>query len=202
MRKMTESRGSIMIWTLLLGISLATVFFFFSQRLNSNVEAQRETIQYQNARLFFESYVAYIESLDTTTLISLRGDLSFDGITGTLTNEADEIVGRLDMGAEATYEVTDGNARIDWNLCPDEEGIMEITPVVSAYDNTCTNGYKTYTQTSDASFTLRALGEPFTYKVSPVPDAKIYGPKWQLDLEYNAGFRKKLTTSVSFTPES
>jgi len=204
MIKFDKSRGSILIWTLLLGISLAVIFFFFSQRLGSNLASQRETIEYQNARLYFESYTTYLQGLGTADLKLLRGGLEFDGISGNLTNETDSIVGMLDMGAEVTYEVEGGDARIEWNLCTkDEEGIMEISPVTEFFDNGCINNYKTYTLNSGPSFTLKSQGEPFTYRISQqVDEAVIYDNEWQLELEYPLGFRKKLKTSIVFTPGS
>lgn len=208
----SKSRGSILIWTLLLGISLATVFFFFSQRLNASSASQRETIQYQNARLYFESYIAYIQSLSDAELSDLRdaddGSISFYGITGTLTNETDEIVGVLDMDAEVTYKVDEINgtkAKIEWNLCG-EKGIMEITPspIAALINNNCSSGgtYDGLSESNGSPFTLKNLSAPLTYRILPQGEAIIYDNEWQLDLELPLGFRKKLTTSVTFTPGS
>ena len=205
---MTETRGSIMIWTLLLGVSLATVFFFFSQRLNSNAEAQRETIQYQNARLFFESYVAYVQSLDETDLASLRGPIDFQGITGTLTNEAEEVTGLLDAGQSVTYELSGDatmQAKIEWDACDDEDDveILEVTPYDGSAETNCAPGfdYDNYalSQTGASSFELTATGAPVGYRIIPMnPATTLYDKEWKLDLSYTVGFRKKLTKSVIF----
>ncbi len=205
MRRLTESRGSILIWTLLLGISLATVFFFFSMRLNANIYSQRETIKYQNARLYFESYIAYIQSQGVAELNGIRGNIDFDGITGTLTNEVEEIVGRLDMAADVTYEVEeiDGfKAKIEWNKCG-EKGVMEITPAPATplITTNCGSGsYDGLSESNGSPFTLKNLSEPFTYMITPQGKAIIYDREWHLDLELVINFRKKLTTSLTFIP--
>ncbi|MBN2306839.1 hypothetical protein JXD20_02540 [Candidatus Peregrinibacteria bacterium] len=211
MRKITESRGSILIWTLLLGISLATVFFFFAQRLNSNVAAQRETIQYQNARLLFESYITYVQSLDSATLAGMRGDINFEGmITGTLTNEAKMITGVLDAGAEAIFTANFPNPaadkiKIEWDLCPpDDIEVLELdgsSPGIGSGGCTVFN-YERSGETMAASFTLSAPAGPTHYRLTAINDATLYDSKWQLDIEYPIGFRKKLTTSINFVPES
>ena len=199
-----------MIWTLLLGISLATVFFFFSQRLSSNVEAQRETIEYQNARLFFESYVAYVQSLGSGTLAGMRGPIDFQGITGTLTNEQEIITGILDADTEITYTAdipnpaTD-NIKIEWDICPpDDIEALEIdgAPPIPGVNGCSGLFYEKAVGQTSSPFTLSAPAGPTYYSLTAINDAILYDNKWQLNLEYPVGFRKKLITSISFTPES
>lgn len=209
MRRLTKSRGSILIWTLLLGISLATVFFFFSMRLNFIVASQRETIRYQNARLYFESYIAYIQSLDVADLVSLRGNIDFDGITVTLTNETDEIVGILDAGQSTTFEIAGDDTKkvkIEWDHCDDEDEveIVEITPSVAFFETNCPGypfDYDDVAESTAPSFTLKATSAPVKYRVMTMNEATVlYDNKWHLDLELAINFRKKLTTSIAFIP--
>jgi len=209
MRRLTESQGSILIWTLLLGISLATVFFFFSQRLNANVASQRETIQYQNARLYFESYIAYIQSLNSAQLTAMRivddGNISFGGdISGTLTNEVESISGLLDAGASVTYKANPGtgNVRVEWDACPsDATEIIEINDVpTTPTADLCGTTYDKAITTTDESIKLKALAGPTSYELTQTGDAVLYDKKWQLDLELGINFRKKLTTSLIFIP--
>lgn len=214
MSKLTASRGSILIWTLLLGLSLATVFFFFSQRLNAGAASQRETIEYQNARLFFESYIAYLQNLSAADLIALRDDdggkIDFEGITGTLTNEADEITGVVDAGGTSGEYHFDDEVNIDWNSCANNfktdlvvgDGTDTIFPHVN---NSCPSGGYDDTKVVDVHdpFKLKSNGAPFAYKIySTTPDQPVFDNKWQIDLELSLGFRKKLTTSLTFTPSS
>lgn len=202
----SKSRGSILIWTLLLGISLATVFFFFSQRLNSNVAAQRETIQYQNARLYFESYIAYIQSLDAVTLATLPdadGNIDFDGISGTLTNKTDEIVGLLDAGDDISYtaDLGAGTLQVEWGHNPAEDtDLLEIDGLLAVSVPTPCGDYCFAVGIGSGSFTLSAPAGPIPYRLSATGDAVLYDTEWQLDLEYSVSFRKKLTTSLTFTP--
>lgn len=203
MKKPFQARGSIMIWTLLMGITLAVIFFFFSQRLNLGVASQRKTMEYLNAQLLAESYATYLENLDSAQLVALRGPIVFNGLTGTLTNATDEITGVLDMGEEAEFEVSGGDAKIEWNLCAEnEEGVLEISPAgVDDLDN-CGPGvlYDDLNQNPGPTITLKSLSEPTSYRLTPLADAELYDEEWRLTLEYPLSFRKKITISRTFTP--
>ncbi|MBU0705632.1 hypothetical protein KJ657_04050 [Patescibacteria group bacterium] len=214
MKKSVSARGSILIWTLLLGLSLATVFFFFSQRLNAGAASQRETIEYQNARLFLESYVAYLQSLGTADLITLRdadgGEIDFEGITGTLTNEAEKITGVVDAGGNVSFSAQipnpdNDNIKVEWDLCPqDATELLSINPVPAALIVSGGCGelapYENASQTTHTSFSLTATAGPTNYRLTAIEGAILYDNKWQLDLELSLGFRKKLTTSLTFSP--
>ena len=214
MSKLTSARGSILIWTLLMGISLATVFFYFSQRLNSNMAAQRETIEYQNARLYFESYVAYILSLDHATLETMRGDIDFDNgeITGTLTNAAETLTGVLDSGDSVQFSAAFGGlgdrVKVQWDACPGID-LVELITIDGSEPVFVTGGcdalgYENTADTTLTSFTLSAPGAPTSYQLTAItyPSAVLYGPEWTLQLEQSIGFRRKLVTNISFTPDS
>jgi len=218
MIKRVENRGSILIWTLLLGISLASVFFFFSQRLGQNTAVQRETIKYQNSMTLIESYADYLENLSAKNLIKIRGDIDFEGITGTITNVEEEIVGKLDSGktADFTADITvSDEVKIEWNLCVNDEEnrLLNIFPLSSAARIHGNCGiptpleYDAFTQITNSSFSLEAGDLPLSYRLSlidtyPTGDSTLYSNEWQMDLEISINSRKKISISKSFIPKS
>lgn len=210
MMKTSEKRGSILIWTLLLGLSLASVFFFFAQRLNQNAAAQRETIQYQNAKRLLDSYGDYLGELSEGGLILLRdanaGAIEFAGMTGTLANQSDELFGTLDSDESVIYEVSGGAAKVEWNYCDGtvtgEDFDMTVSNSLPSAEQGCTTfDFKDVTQTNnDTDFELTAGLIPVTYRVTPTGSAVVSGPTWQLSLNMSLGPKETVTLSRSWTP--
>jgi len=214
MRKFRFPQGSIMIWTLLMGISLTVVFFFFSQRLNAGVASQRATMEYQNARLLAESYADYLENLTLAELKTIKtagGTIDFEGIKGTLTNDADAITGSVDAGMESIqYHFTD-TVKIQWNLCSQNfesdliviNGASPLFPHVVPPPPNCgpsTQGYDDETTLAVINpFSLKSNGVPFYYSISSTtPDKSVPSNEWQLKLEIPLGLRKKVTVNRTF----
>ena len=207
-----EKSGSILIWSLLLGLSLASVFFFFSQRLNQNSAAQRETIKYQNAVGLLESYADYLQTLLPSDLVDMRnvGSIDFEGITGFVTNFTMVITGSLDVGDTAHIEASipgGDKVKIEWNLCDNnEEGIpITITPAPTSppIEGNCTFpdiDYDAVSDTTDESFSLYAPYAPVSYRVSPYDVEKLYSNKWTMNLSMIIGSRKKVTVTRTWTP--
>jgi len=211
MMRQWENRGSILIWTLLLGISLATVFFFFAQRLNANSAAQRETIKYQNANTLLESYADYLESLSLVDLEAIRdldgpyaGTVSFEGITGTVTNVTAQVTGELDEGDVVSFGVipNGGSVTLDWNLCPEEEGrILKVDGNEAANSGSCAGDYEN--SVSDLTIDplpLEAPYAPVSYRITVVDDAVLLDEAWLIDLEMIIGARKKISINRTVTP--
>ncbi len=212
MMKSLKNKGSIMIWTLLLGISLTTVFFFFSQRLNANVAAQRETIEHVKAEAFINSYADYIEQLDLANTELKEGDIGFYGIEGTLTNDVLSITGSLDAGEEsAEYKFSD-EVTIEWNLCSDNK-LTDIT-VEDGGDTTyehpagpaCASSLPGYddevTIMVNDPFKIKAQSGPLHYRItSTTPDTNLEDNVWHLNVELPIGFRKKFSITRTFTPQ-
>lgn len=192
-----------MIWTVLLGLSLATVFFFFSQRLSMNALVQRDTIRIQNANALLESYAGYLEGLDTATLESLRDSgIDYAGITGTVTNVKDEIMGTLDAGESKSYSVSDADAGIDFILCPDELGRpFEVDGTPTPSGGTCVTPYDGITAGS-GTFSISAPSAPVSYKIKPQAGGTLYDNEWQADLQVTITSRKTITISRTFVPGS
>jgi hypothetical protein len=217
MKKPHFPKGSIMIWTLLMGISLAVVFFFFSQRLGAGLASQRATMEYQNARLLMESYADYLEHLPLATLETIKTtpttSINFNGITGTLTNDVSEITGVVDAGATSPLYHFADTVAIQWNFCSQNfktdmilvNGGVE-TPQLHHAPPSCPPSSANYDDivasvaVSDP-FSLKSSGAPFYYRItSTTSDKLVTGDKWQLDLEMPLGFRKKVSVSRTFTP--
>ncbi|MDH5597427.1 MAG: hypothetical protein OEY44_04935 [Candidatus Peregrinibacteria bacterium] len=209
--KQRNIRGSILIWTLLLGLSLATVFFFFAQRLNMNSANQRDTIQYQNARALIESYADYLSALDAASLSGLSSELSLlDGaITGTLSNAVPYIEGVLDAGASVSLDASfptpaSDKVKVEWDACPvSATEILEISGSPSLASGNCPSlAYENSAELTDASFTLTAPAGPVSYRVSPIGGAVILDNKWQLHLEMPVNFRRSITIDKVIIPAS
>lgn len=208
MRSFFRHRGSILIWTLLLGLSLATVFFYFAQRLQQNRAAQRETMEYQNARLLMESYVGYLESLTSAELSAEYpdGTVSLEGITGTVSNEKEEVTGKLDIDEVIEYEVPNAAIVIKWNSCTgSEQGLLDVNTSPANQDTgQCGLGdvYDDFILTSPVtSVELTASGQPVSYQITnATPDETVLDNKWQLDLEFPLTVRKKISITESFIP--
>ena len=157
-------------------------------------------------------YADYIEGLPLVELEKIRdaGDINFEGITGTVTNETDIIIGALDAGESETFEITgDGTekVKIEWDYCDDEDDveILEINPIVLAVETDCPGDpfeYDDVAESTDPSFTLEATAAPVSYRIITMNDETIlYDNVWQLNLEYSINFRKKLVSNIVFTPD-
>lgn len=206
MKRRTDTKGSILIWTLLLGALLLTATFFFMIRQSTSGKSQIETIEYQNNKEFFESYVDYIKSLDVTELNSIKGRISFEDITGSITNEVEEITGVLDSGDDITYEFN-GNLNIEWNKCGDSNNsdlVLDGTEKSYTGGNCGTADYDDITVENiiAASFNLLAPNAPFYYRITAVDPVAttLLDKKWHLNLTMNLGYGKKLEVDESFYP--
>lgn len=219
MRKKTANpKGSILIMTFVMGLSLTAVFFAFSQNLTLNARTQKKSMNKQSSELLLESYVDYIQGLglaDLNTLKGLDGVISFGGITGTLTNEVDEIVGKVDaLGESGEYHFAD-TVKIEWNLCADNNKTdltVSDTNANPPYSHVgspppeCSSGTVGYddlepTLTVANPFKIKSTAAPFEYRItSTTANKAVLDNKWYLDLEIELGFRKKITVNRIFTP--
>ena len=212
-------RGSILIWTVLLGFMLTSIVFFFSVRLRDNSGLERDTMFYKNQKTYLESYVNYLESLDDTELDGLKGTLDFDGIKGILDNEFFEVEGFLDSGDSVTYEFVSAPAlaattsiTIEWNLCSENHnGNLVLTHAdgtgihYSGSSTTCDEEYKNKinsninTSDTNKSFTIQALDSPFYYKINSTDGTtKIIDKKWHITAYIDGGYGKKIKIEEVF----
>lgn len=215
MKPVTHTRGSIMIWTLVMGIALTSVFFFFAQRLGATIANQRSTMEYLNAQAFAESYADYLEHLPLASLQTLKGTLDFNGLTGTLTNELPEITGALDTGQQVTFSFAD-TVKIKWNLCvknlqadltvvnggtittyPHHTTGPSCNPLSPGYDDTIEPVILTN------PFTLKSLSTPLSYSiVSTTTDQPLLSNEWKLEVEMPVSFGRRVVVKRVFIPST
>lgn len=206
-KRSKKPQGSILIWTVLMGISLTTVFFFFSQRLNLGTQAQLKSIEAQNAQLFLDSYVDYLTSLSPEQLKAAATSLEeegYEGITGTLIPKSNpQIKGVLDAGQEETYPIENGWATIEWNLCAKGETgrELEVGPVQDEGTSACKAAYERRAESQPSTpFTLKAGPIPVSYKITPMGPALLSTKEWKLDLKLSVNAKKTLSVQRTFSP--
>ncbi len=200
--KKSPPQGSILIWTVMLGLTLTTIFFYFSQRLNLAAAIQRKSIEEQSAVQFLESYADYVESLDAVGLKTLSGDLDYyDGlITGTLINQSKTVEGGLDTGEAIEYQAN-GTIIVEWGLCDNNEKGRPLTIEPEPEDEINTGNcgiYDSNTQVTGPTITLSAPLAPLNYRLSPLDNAVIEGNTWHLDLKMQVNNKKILTVEREF----
>jgi len=183
-----------------MSLLLATIFFFVAQRLNLNAAIQRKTIEVQNAELFLESYANYITSLSEDELTETNID--FNGITGILTHQVNEIKGGLDVGETVEYTIKDGEAKVQWGRC--EEGeigyLFEVSPSETPSSGNC-GIYDGVVISEGPSISLSSPEVPLHYKITPQNEALLYDHQWHLHLEYSPNPLQTLEIEKYFIPK-
>ncbi len=189
-----NTTGSIMIWTVLLGVALTSVFFFFAIRLNMGNIVQRETIKHQNAQAFFDSYVAYLMANPTEII-----DGEYEGIKVTLTQQVEEIEGYLDAGEQVSYDVQGGNANLMWSLCGIENSQFEISTSPTITPTDCLPGIDyAYSAEVTGTFNILSITEPTHYILLPTTAPSLTDNKWHLTAEMELAFMKKVRVDKVF----
>jgi hypothetical protein len=179
---------------------MTSVFFFLAIRLGGLGGIQRESMEYQNQKAYLQSYVDYIMSLTPVQLETIKGDITFDGITGTITNEVDEIVGVLDAGESDEYKFA-GTIDIEWNLCSNNH---KEDIVIAGFEYThdtatpsCSDASPGYDDSESGivvidPFTIEAKSAPIYYKITPVSPTQLFDNQWHLSAKIDLGYGKKI----------
>ena len=198
MTKNNHNKGSILIWTVTLGLLMTTVFFYAAIRFGNLSEKQQETIEYQNTKAFFESYMDYLKAHPS--------ELSdtYEGIDIVLTQTTDEITGAVESLDSKTYTgivgADDSDLKIEYNFCG-ESANVETTPAytVGPASQPCTSfDYDNYVLTTldiTDDLVLTSLDAPFHYRIT---GTDLKDEKWHLDAEMRFGFGKRLKYSEIF----
>ena len=205
-------KGSILIWTVLLGFLLTSVFFFFNMRQRENIAVQRNTSEILNTKAYLESYADYLESLSPVNLKILRDNVdgaSFDNITGSVTNIIDEILNVADYGVEINYSIN-GEIYVEWNKCPNPpnpnltKGDLYVSNVLYDHDsnNVCDPG-EDYDDIigpiSVTNPTIKTLNSPFEFRITAKDQVTtLEDNNWHIDLEVDLGYENKVTENRSF----
>lgn len=199
-----SNKGSILIWSVMLGVVLTSVFFFFGGRLQSSAATQREVIEHQNAKQYLESYVGYLKDLSPDDLDGLTS-IVFDGITGELTQTASAITGFLDSGQSSPDFVIADTVTIEWNRCDLGQGgslLLNIDPTPLGHTSNCGEGDlydEAITVSPSGSLILTALNAPFHYDIRSNTRTPLTDTKWHLNLSYPLSFRKSIEMKEAFT---
>lgn len=207
-----QRAGSILIWTLTLGVMLTTVFFFFALRLRDSATIQRDVMVHQNQKAYLNSFADYLETLDDTQLENLKGSLNADGITGTLTNEVEGttgLTGVVDFGQEKSFDFF-GDLTIEWNRCSHNLAAdmvvikADTTEEVKNHDTdspSCAAVSPGYDDTVDvtipaAPFKLKAVNAPFEYRLTS--DSPLTSNQWHFTGRVDLGYGKKVEVERIF----
>jgi hypothetical protein len=198
--------GSILIWTVLFGFVLTSVFFFYIMRQRATITAQRDTAQTLNAKMYLESYADYVEKLDATSLNALKtSGVDFDGIKGSVTDEPSEITGVADAGATVTYGFN-GEIFIAWNKCPNSmKGDLLVNDILYPHDivTECPAGQEYDDVIGPIAvtnpFTIKTLNAPFYYSITPKDSStRLADNKWYMSLKIDMDYGKKVTIERTF----
>jgi hypothetical protein len=188
--------GTILIWTVLLGVMLTSVFFFMATRLSGMGAEQRQTIQYQNQKAYLDSYVAYLMKHPSEI------DGKVDGIDIKLTQNVTEITGIVDSGKSSAPYPFAGTITVDWNLCGEENYKADITIDGAPHQYAgggCSGGE--YDDSASginvpSDFTITAPNAPFYYRITSSNPMK--DNKWHLTASIDFGYGKKIEVEKVF----
>jgi hypothetical protein len=195
-----------MIWTVMLGLLLTSVFFFFSMRERMMLSVQRDTAAIQNAKLLLGSYADYLEKYPT------ENPSGVDGVTVKLTKKMDSIESVADFGPgkQQTYDFN-GSIYVEWNKCvtvsqdrkPDSTGDLLLNDVLNKHlaSSTC-EANEDYADVVGPisvtdTFTIKTLNTPFYFRIKPV-SGQLTDNRWHLDLTEDLDYGKKITISRTF----
>lgn len=191
-----------MIWTVMLGFVLTSVFFFFGMRQRLMVGAQRETAQLLNANSYLESLANYLEAHPEEM------DGALDGIDVSLTRNVTEILGQVDNAQEKEYSATGSRAIfVEWNACTtsttsESDGDLIIGDVIYKADGDPTkcSGYKDLVGPINipSPYSIFTLNEPFRYRIKPSGGTQLIDTLWHLKLSQEFEYGKILTIERTF----
>jgi hypothetical protein len=203
-RAFKKKGGSIMIWTVMLGLLLTSVFFFFSMRQRMMLSVQRDTAAMQNAKLFLESYADYLEKLckgggcasDPKTVDS-------DGTKGSVTQKVDSIENLVDFGQgqEQDY-IFGGSIYVSWNRCSDAmKGDLLVNEVL--YKHQAPTTCKDYDDligpiNVTSPFTIRTQSAPLYFKIKAAAGTQLIDNQWHLELSKDLDYGNKVTIQRTF----
>lgn len=190
--------GSIMIWSVLLGFVLTSVFLFFGLRQRSAVTLQRETAEILNRKAYMESYKNYL--IDGFKKGSLTNpNVSFNEVfTGTVTNEVDEIVDTIDTNETNEYKI-DGEILIEWNRSGEPlRGDMIVNGITETSAGGGSGDYQDAKVFSISSpLILQTANAPFEYRITS-STLSLLDNRWHLELSSELDYGKIISVSDIF----
>jgi len=209
--------GSIMIWTVMLGLLLTSVFFFFSMRQRMMIAVQRDTAAQQSAKMFVDSYADYLQK-NPTEIGEERekyyGRPTIDGIYTKLTKRVDSIESSVDsgLGQEQDYNFT-GSIYVEWNKCTkvgpqDSSGDLRVNDVLYPHQTTTgceakdeyddVVGPLSVSGTTSTPFTIKTLNTPFFFRIKGAAGTTAYDNQWHMELTKDLDYGKVITVRRTF----
>lgn len=216
----------MLIWVVMLGVMLTSVFFFFGMRLQNQSLTQREILEKQSKEAYLESYAGYLKSRTAEELEGLategftldddydetdgiNNDEVYD-ITGRVSQSASALEGFLDSGESRGYAVTAGSAfTIEWNNCAyGQEGDLLINQVMNHHipraTATCSSTFSDATTWTAAAgvdtLALMAISGPLHYRITSQSGDPLEDVEFHLNLSIPFQFGRKIETEEVFTP--
>lgn len=179
-----NGNGSIMIWSVLLGFLLTSVFFFFGVRQRLNTEVQQDTTEILNTRAYMETYANYLQN--NPTPITQK---TYDGIDVKLIKKQETVAGNLDFKEQVTYNFI-GDIFIRWNRCGENQvGFFSIDGKTYLNNGGGCAGNEEFDDTfgpinigGNGDFTIINKGGPFDYEITNNSGGLIEGDEWHLSL--------------------
>ncbi len=197
-------RGSILIWSVMLGLMLTSIFFFFGTRLARNAGLQREVMEKQADESYAQSFADYLDGLTLAELTALGPTISFDGMEGTLSQEAQFIEGFLESGAStpAPYNIST-SITLEWNRCDwGEQGDLLIdNDTLEQHTGNCQPNQlydDAVTLTPTGSLSLQAITAPLHFRIRSNTATLLTDTQWHLTLSMPLSFGKEFKIEKTF----
>lgn len=196
--KLKNNAGSILIWTVLLGFVLTSVFFFFSVRQRKNVLEQRDTADILDIHHYLESLADYMEKNPE----EFSNSIDEGAVQISVTQNSKEIIDHVQTGESKTYTFAD-EIFINWNACKNTEGgdlLIDDTLYESSGSCGADNEYKDTIGPINVNvpFTIKTTGEPFNYRITSSTNKNMKDLWWQMNLSTNLEYGKEITVSRRF----
>jgi hypothetical protein len=197
-----------MIWTVMLGLLLTSVFFFFSMRQRTMIAVQRDTAAQQSAKMLLDSYADYLQMHPVeigTNREKFYGVSTFDDILTRLTQRVDSIENLVDsgLGQEQTYNLpSPGSIYVEWNRCSDGlKGDLRINGIL--YKHTAPATCKEYDDvvgplSVSGDFTIETLNAPFFFRIKGAAGTTAYDNQWHMELIKDLGYGKEISIRRTF----
>ena len=213
MMKSVDSKGSILIWTVTLGLALTSVFIFMAVRLGQLGAAQRDTMEYKAAKAYLESFAAYLKESYITQPIPLALDYSAENppfeipsnLVLSLTQEVDAITGFVDSGDSREYTINE-EVNVEYNSC-NEAVVEEAGEITTNPSGTANAGYCALSQEYDnrititptGTLTITSVGAPTHFRIRPTTEGnKLTDNLWHLDAAMELNNGRTLEVSEEF----
>jgi hypothetical protein len=203
-----HSKGSILIWTVMLGLLLTSVFFFFSMRQRTMVAVQRDTAAQQSTKMFLESYADYLQK-HPTEIVEVAGGKYYgkptiDSTYTKLTKKVDSIESSVDsgLGQEQGYDFT-GSIYVEWNRCSEGQGDLLVNDVLYKSQDYQITPCKEYAAmigpiSVSGAFTVKTLNTPFFFRIKGAAGTQVSDSQWHMELTKDLDYGKKVTIDRIF----